>query len=87
MYRLEFAPAADRDLQRLARRGARDDYEAVEAAIAALAGRQRPPGTAKLAGEDGYRIRVRRYRIIFSVNDRARLVVIVRVLPRAQAYR
>ena len=87
MYRIEFTPAADRDVQRLARRGPRADYEAVEAAIEALAQEPRPRGTVKLTGEPAYRIRVRRYRVIFTVDDRARRVLIVRVLPRAQAYR
>lgn len=87
MYRLEFTPAADRDVQRLARRASTGDYEAVERAIEALAEEPRPRGTLKLAGEDGYRIRVRRYRILYSVNDEERRIVVVRVLPRAQAYR
>jgi mRNA interferase RelE/StbE len=87
MYRVEFTTAADRDLQRLARRASQRDYEAVEAAIDTLAEDPRPHGSAKLTGERGYRIRVRRFRVIYSVDDRARLVVVARVLPRGQAYR
>lgn len=87
MYKLESSPAADRDLQRLAHRAPRRDYEAIETVIASLSEEPRPPGTVKLTTEDAYRIRVGRYRVIFSVADEARLVIILRVLPRAQAYR
>ena len=88
MYTLDSAPAADRDMRTLARRAPRSDYEAIEAAINDLAEDPRSPGTTKLAGsEDAYRIRVRRYRIIYAVDDQEQRVILLRVLPRAQAYR
>jgi mRNA interferase RelE/StbE len=63
------------------------DRQRIVAAIRALADDPRPPGCEKLAGEgDRYRIRVGRYRIIYSVGDGELLVVVVRVGHRKDVY-
>lgn len=56
----------------------------IEEAIAALADNPRPNGSLQLAGEDGRRLRVGPYRIIYHVNDRNRLVTIGRVERRSE---
>jgi mRNA interferase RelE/StbE len=64
------------------------DRQRIVAAIRSLADNPRPPGCEKLAGEgDRYRIRVGRYRIIYSVGDGELLVVVVRVGHRKDVYR
>jgi mRNA interferase RelE/StbE len=64
------------------------DRQRIVAAIRSLADDPRPPGCEKLAGEgDRYRIRVGRYRIIYSVGDGELLVVVVRVGHRKDVYR
>lgn len=60
--------------------------ERVDTAIVRLAVEPRPPGVKKLAAREGYRIRVGDYRILYPVDDAAKLVVIYRVKPRRSAY-
>jgi mRNA interferase RelE/StbE len=44
-------------------------------------------GVVKLAGRDDYRIRVGDYRIVYAVDDEARLVLIARIAHRREVYR
>jgi mRNA interferase RelE/StbE len=53
-----------------------------------LAGDPRPKDAKKLAGDsDLYRVRVGDYRIIYEVEDRALLVLVVRIGTRGDVYR
>ena len=66
----------------------RADRQRVVSRIAALADDPRPPGSEKLAGhEDRFRLRQGRYRIVYSVDDRRRSVVVVKVAHRKDVYR
>jgi mRNA interferase RelE/StbE len=56
-------------------------------AIDGLATNPRPPGAAKLAGRDDFRIRVGDYRIVYAVDDRERLVIVARIAHRRDVYR
>ena len=47
----------------------------------------RPHGVKKLIGEDGWRIKVRTYRVLYTIDDKQRLVSIYRVKHRRDAYR
>ncbi|MBI2872073.1 MAG: type II toxin-antitoxin system RelE/ParE family toxin [Chloroflexi bacterium] len=51
--------------------------------------RERPlaPGTRKLAGGLGYRVRVGEYRVLFFLDDETRTVVVTAVRHRREAYR
>ncbi len=65
-----------RERQRIARR------------IATLALEPRPRGCEKLASEqDRYRVRQGRYRIVYAVDDAARLVDVVKIGHRREIYR
>ena len=67
---------------------ARADRQRVVSRIAALAGEPRPPGSEKLAGhEDRFRVRQGDHRIVYSVDDRRRTVVVVKVGHRKDFYR
>jgi mRNA interferase RelE/StbE len=56
--------------------------------IEALADNPRPVGSRKLQGEKNlWRIRVGEYRVIYSVDDRRRLIDITAVRHRSEAYR
>ena len=64
------------------------DRQRIVAAIRSLPDDPRPAGCEKLAGEDDrYRIRVGRYRIIYSIGDDELLVFVVRVGHRKDVYR
>jgi mRNA interferase RelE/StbE len=47
----------------------------------------RPQGSLKLKGTDGYRIRIGDYRIVYSIDDRERLVDVARIAHRREVYR
>lgn len=83
MYRLEVAPAAQRDLERLGQRIQRRQFERLRHAISGLAQEPRPHGVRKITGtERTYRIRVGDYRVVYEIYDQEALVVILRVLRR-----
>ena len=80
-HRVELAPAAVRQLRRLPP----GDAAALRGPILALAFYPRPPGTLALHGTDFLRLRVGQLRVIFLVDDRARLVVVLRVARRSES--
>lgn len=48
----------------------------------------RPAGVKKLAGaEDGYRVRAGDYRILYTIDDRRKVVTIYRIRHRREVYR
>ena len=47
----------------------------------------RPYGVKKLAGEEGWRIRIRTHRILYAIDDKERLVTIYRVKHRREVYK
>ena len=77
-YRVEILPRARKEYARLP-----DDVRSrIIAAIAGLASEPRPPGVRKLVESPLWRIRVGRYRIIYSISDRDRLIVVTQISPR-----
>ena len=84
-YSVSLKASAAREIDGLP---ARADRQRVVSRIAALAGEPRPPGSEKLAGhEDRFRVRQGDYRIVYSVDDRRRTVVVVKVGHRKDFYR
>ena len=55
--------------------------------ILTLESNPRPKGAKKLSGRDEYRLRVSDYRILFIISDTDRIVTIISVLHRRDAYR
>jgi mRNA interferase RelE/StbE len=83
-YSVVFARSARRELERLEAGMARRIITRIEA----LASNPRPLGCVKLQGADNlWRIRVGDYRVIYSIDDRARIVDISTVRHRSDAYR
>jgi len=82
-YRILIATSAAREydgLPEFIRRRARD-------IIDGLAKVPRPRGTAKLKGSnDLFRIRIGDYRVIYRVSDRERLVDVIHIRHRRDAY-
>jgi mRNA interferase RelE/StbE len=84
-YRVLIKPSAAKEIEAVDQK---KDRQRIVAGIRSLADDPRPPGCEKLAGEDDrYRIRVGRYRVIYSVGDGELLVVVVRVGHRKDVYR
>jgi mRNA interferase RelE/StbE len=55
--------------------------------IGDLAALPRPPGCRKLSGSDRYRVRVGTWRVVYSVDDDSRTVLVVKVGHRKDVYR
>ena len=59
----------------------------IAAAIDALGENPRHSGVIKLTDSDnGYRVRVGRYRVVFAINDPTATVSVVRIATRQEAY-
>ena len=80
------SPRAERDLKKLGRQNPRD-YKRVIAAIRSLADDSRPPGAKQLTGRQGSRsLRVGDYRVIYIIDDGARVVTVLGVAHRKEVY-
>jgi mRNA interferase RelE/StbE len=83
-YRVVVEGAAARTIRKLPRQTQRQ----VVAKAEGLGQNPRPPGCKKLEGaEDLYRVRVGEYRIVYRIEDRKLVVLVIRVAPRSEAYR
>jgi mRNA interferase RelE/StbE len=82
-YTVRLKPRAERELDRLPTGLARRIW----GKLLELEGEPRPPGSSKLEGSDGYRIRVSDHRVVYQIDDRARTVEIVRIAHRREVYR
>ena len=59
----------------------------VASRIRALAEDPRPRGCEKLSDQDRYRVRQGQYRIVYSIEDDALIVYVVKVGQRGDVYR
>ncbi len=82
-YRIEFRPAALRELRKIDRSA----QPRIQGAIALLAQDPRPPASRPLRGREGYRLRVGDYRIIYTIDDGVLMIVFVTIGHRREAYR
>jgi mRNA interferase RelE/StbE len=83
-YVIEWRPSARKEVRRLDPPVRRRVIEA----IGALADDPRPAGSVTLTGSPGWRrIRIGGYRVVYEVNDRALVVLVLRVGSRGEVYR
>ncbi len=60
------------------------DYGAVVERLRSLAEEPRPSAVRKLASTPLWRLRVRNFRIVYSVDDKERVVKILRIVRRSE---
>ena len=83
-YQVLLRPGAERQRRKL------DDQmrRRINEALLSLEETPRPAGVVKLRGvENEWRIRVGDYRIVYEIDDDERLVTILRIRHRREAYR
>ncbi|MFH1246087.1 MAG: type II toxin-antitoxin system RelE/ParE family toxin [Candidatus Omnitrophota bacterium] len=83
MYKVIVERKAGKEIESLSN----ELIQAVIDAIGSLQVNPRPRGVKKLAGEVGWRIRVRDYRILYTVDDHKKTISVYRVKHRREAYR
>jgi mRNA interferase RelE/StbE len=83
-YRIEVSATAERQIRKLPR----TDQIRVLRTIATLSTDPRPPGCRKLSGHDDlFRVRTGRYRVLYSVEGRRLVVIVLKVGDRKDVYR
>jgi mRNA interferase RelE/StbE len=82
-YKIYFRTSVEKDFSAVPKK----DLQRILHRIEALATDPRPPGAAKLTGQERYRIRQGRYRIVYSIQDKQLTVWIVKVAHRKDIYR
>ena len=84
MHEVCIEQTAERDLRRLPAK----EFERIIPQIRALTDSPRPAGSRKIVGsKSDWRIRIGNYRVIYEIDDAARVVRIMRVRHRSEAYR
>lgn len=82
-YELRILPSAAREIEALPL----PDRKRIVQRIGELAADPRPRGATRLKGTDHLRVRVGRHRIVYRVQDRELIVLVVKVGDRRDVYR
>jgi mRNA interferase RelE/StbE len=82
-YSLFIKRSAAKELEQLPSK----ERKRISARVGALATEPRPPGAEKLSGYEKYRLRQGDYRVLYSIDDDARSVTIVKIGHRRDVYR
>ena len=82
-YKLLIKPSAVKELESLPAK----DRRRLVARLQRLSSDPRPPGSEKLSGHDLYRIRQGNYRVLYSVEDLALILLVIKVGHRRDVYR
>ena len=82
-YSLVFKASVQKDFEAVPKK----DLRKILSCIKSLAGEPRPHGCEKLTGQNRYRVRQGRYRIVYAVQDEERIVTVVKVGHRKDIYR
>lgn len=84
-YRIQIKPSASKELDLI---GTKKDRQRIVTRIQKLADNPRPTGCEKLeAKEDKYRLRQGRYRVVYSIDDQRRLIIVIKIGHRKDVYR
>jgi mRNA interferase RelE/StbE len=83
-YKIEISRTAEKELKKLPP----TDQQRVAKAMLTLAENPFPRGSRKLSGyEDIFRVRVGRYRILYSVSHKSLIIIILKFGHRKDIYR
>jgi mRNA interferase RelE/StbE len=83
-YRIEVSATAERQIRKLPRA----DQLRVVRVIGALSTDPHPPGCRKLSGHDDvFRVRIGRYRVLYAIEHRRLIIIILKVADRKDVHR
>ena len=82
-YNILIKPSAAKEIEAIS---SKKDRQRVVHRILKLADNPYHPGCLKLTGQDKYRVRQGRYRIIYAIEDNELLVYVVKVGHRKDVY-
>ncbi len=82
-YKIFFKKSVEKDFTAIPKKDLKKILERIEA----LAEDPRPPGCEKLTGQQRYRLRQGRYRVLYSIQDDELTVWVVKVGHRKDIYR
>jgi mRNA interferase RelE/StbE len=82
-YKIIFRKSVAQDMRRIPNR----DLRKILAAIDSLSEEPRPSGVEMLSGQGKYRVRKGNYRIIYEINEKEIIVVVVKIGHRKDVYR
>lgn len=83
-YRILIKPSAVKEIEAIS---PKKDRQRIVGRISKLADNPRPPGCEKLSGQEKYRIRQGRYRIVYAIEDQDLIIYVVKVGHRKDVYR
>ena len=82
-YKIFFKRSVEKDFESIPRK----DLKRILDRIKALADDPRPAGCEKLTGQERYRVRQGKYRIVYSIQDNELTIWVVKVGHRKDVYR
>lgn len=82
-YKIEFKKSVKKDLRHLPKK----DVIKILDRIHDLVSEPRPRQSKKLSGQEKYRLRYGKYRILYEIRDQLLLITIVKVGHRKEIYR
>jgi mRNA interferase RelE/StbE len=83
-YRIDVSATAERQIRKLPP----SDQLRVLRVIQSLSIEPHPPGCRKLSGyNDVFRVRIGRYRVLYSIEDRRLVIIVLKVGDRSDVYR
>jgi mRNA interferase RelE/StbE len=82
-YKLVIKPSAAKDLDRIPQK----DLKRIIHRIQGLCENPRGPGSRKLSVQNNYRVRQGDYRIVYTIDEDSKVVLILKVGQRSDVYR
>jgi len=82
-YRLLIKSSAAKELEAIPRK----DRNRIVGKIQGLAANPRPPGSAKLSGEEKYRLRQGDYRVLYFIEEASMTITVVKIGHRREVHR
>jgi mRNA interferase RelE/StbE len=79
-YTVKLRPSAQKDLDGIPAQ----DYQIIAKAISGLEQNPRPVKTKKLADSSLWRIRAGNYRVVYTIEDSNKVIIIVRIARRKE---